>query len=148
MSRSRELIARGRQPAAVARVLQVNWSGLYRPPLDPVDQLIAWVARENPTDGTRMVAALASCELGRQVNRKRVQRVMRIERRLQRHRPLPHRRRPRYPSRGSLTLSTDNGSALTSSRFPTRLDEFDVLEHHPDRPLPELRRGNASILSS
>jgi putative transposase len=29
------------------------------------------VARANPTDGTRMVAALASRELGRPINRKR-----------------------------------------------------------------------------
>jgi HTH-like domain len=35
------------------------------------------VARANSTDGTRMVAALASRQLGRPVNRKRVQRVMR-----------------------------------------------------------------------
>lgn len=66
----------------VARVLQVNRSGLYRTPKrrpkaarrplsDPVDRLIVDVARVNPTDGTRMVAALASQQRGRQVNRKR-----------------------------------------------------------------------------
>jgi hypothetical protein len=43
-----------------------------------------------------MVAALASRELGRQVNRKRAQRVMRMERLLQRHRPLRRRRRPGF----------------------------------------------------
>jgi len=58
--------------------------------------LIVDVARANPTDGTRMVAALASRELGRQVNRKRAQRVMREQRLLQRHRPLRRRRRPGY----------------------------------------------------
>ena len=137
-----------------------------------------------------MVAALASRELGRQVNRKRVQRVMRIERLLQRHRLLRRRRRPGFfrferPDQlwhldmtavwvvehgwcylnaaidccsreivgwnlelgccsqeaivlvdgavagrgipaGSLTLGTDNGSALTSRRFRTRLDELGV----------------------
>jgi putative transposase len=106
-ARSRELIAAGRRPAVVARVLQVNRTGLYRtpkrrprgqrPPLvDSVDRLIVEVARANPTDGTRMVAALASRELGCQVNRKRAQRVMRELRLLQRHRPLRRRRRPGF----------------------------------------------------
>ena len=106
-ARSRELVAKGRRPAVVARVLQVNRSGLYRTPkrppkttrravVDPVDRLIVEVARDNPTDGTRMVAALASRELGRQVNRKRAQRVMREQRLLQRHRPLRRRRRPGF----------------------------------------------------
>ena len=73
---SREQIAKGRRPAVVARVLQVNRSGLYRTPkrrpattrravLDPVDRLIVDVAHANPSDGTRMVAALASQQLGR-----------------------------------------------------------------------------------
>jgi putative transposase len=107
VARSRELIAKGRRPAVVARVMQVNRSGLYRaprrrpprtrrPPIDPVDRAIVEVARQNPTDGTRMVAALASRELGRQVNRKRAQRVMREQCLLQRHRPLRRRRRPGF----------------------------------------------------
>jgi putative transposase len=106
-ARSRELVAEGRRPAVVARVLQINRSGLYRAPtrrpplarrpvLDPVDRLIVEVAQANPSDGTRMVAALASRELGRQVNRKRAQRVMRQQRLLQRHRPLRRRRRPGF----------------------------------------------------
>ena len=106
-ARSRELVAKGRRPAVVARVLQVNRSGLYRTPkrppkttrrpvVDPVDRLIVEVACNNPTDGTRMVAALTSRELGRQVNRKRAQRVMREQRLLQRHRPLRRRRRPGF----------------------------------------------------
>jgi putative transposase len=106
-ARSRELIAKGRRPAVVARVLQVNRTGLYRTPkrrppgqrrplTDPVDRVIVEVARVNPTDGTRMVAALASRALGRQVNRKRAQRVMREQRLLQRHRPLRRRRRPGF----------------------------------------------------
>jgi putative transposase len=107
VARSRELVATGRRPAVVARVLRVNRTGLYRTParrppqarraaLDPVDRLIVEVAHANPTDGTRMVAALASRELGRQVNRKRTQRVMREQRLLQRHRPLRRRRRPGF----------------------------------------------------
>ena len=106
-SRSRELIAKGRKPAVVARVLQVNRSGLYRKPkrrpagvrrpvVDPVDRLIVDVAHANPSDGTRMVAALASQRLGRQINRKRAQRVMRQQRLLQRHQPLRRRRRPGF----------------------------------------------------
>jgi putative transposase len=63
---------------------------------DPVDRLIVDVAQANPTDATRMVAALASQQLGRQVNRKRAQRVMREQRLLQRHRPLRRRRRPGF----------------------------------------------------
>jgi putative transposase len=54
------------------------------------------VAKDNPTDGTRMVAALTSRELGVAVNRKHAQRVMRHERVLQRHRPLRRRRRSGY----------------------------------------------------
>ena len=106
-ARSRELVAKGRKPAVVARVLQVNRTGIYRTPkrrppttrravVDPVDRLIVNVALANPTDGTRMVAAIASRELGRQVNRKRAQRVMREQRLLQRHRPLRRRRRPGF----------------------------------------------------
>ena len=106
-ARSRELIAKGRRAAVVARVMQVNRTGLYRVPkrrpagerralLDPVDRGIVDVARANPIDGTRMVAALTSRRLGRQVNRKRAQRVMRMERLLQRHRPLRRRRRPGF----------------------------------------------------
>jgi putative transposase len=106
-ARSRELIAKGGRPAIVARVLQVNRTGLYRKPrrrpasarvavVDPVDRLIVEVAHANPSDGTRMVAALASQRLGREVNRKRAQRVMRQQRLLQRHRPLRRRRRPGF----------------------------------------------------
>jgi putative transposase len=54
------------------------------------------VAKANPTDGTRMVAALASRALGEPVNRKRVQRVMRARRLLQRSRNCDRRRRPGY----------------------------------------------------
>jgi putative transposase len=43
-----------------------------------------------------MVAALASRELGQQVNRKRAQRVMREQKLLQRHRPSGRRRRPGF----------------------------------------------------
>jgi putative transposase len=57
-----------------------------RRPLDQVDRVVLAVARTNPTDGTRMVAALAGRELGGPVNRKRVQRLMREHALLQRRR--------------------------------------------------------------
>jgi putative transposase len=62
----------------------------------PGDAGIVEVAKANPTDGTRMVAALATRELGQPVNRKRVQRVMRQHRLLQPVRGLDRRRRPGY----------------------------------------------------
>ena len=107
VARSRVLVASGRKLAVVARVLQVSRQALYRTPKrrtdtaprpvsGAVDRAIVAVAKQNPTDGTRMVAALTSRELGRPVNRKRAQRVMRSERLLQRHRPLRRRRRPGY----------------------------------------------------
>ena len=89
---------RARPPRrVVARVAGISRQAIYRRPARPpkghrrplsrADEAILGVARENPTDGTRMVAALASRDLGRPVNRKRVQRLMREHRLLQRHRP-------------------------------------------------------------
>ncbi len=97
VARSRQLVARGRKPAVVARVMQVSRQAIYRTPkLRPpgqrrpvagaVDRAIVAVARENPTDGTRMVAALTARQIGAPVNRKRAQRVMRAQRLLKRHR--------------------------------------------------------------
>jgi putative transposase len=97
VARSRVLVGRGYRPAAVARVLQVSRQAIYRPirrrPVAagsgagrPGDEQIVDVAKANPADGTRMVAALTSRQLGRPVNRKRVQRVMRAHRLLQRPR--------------------------------------------------------------
>ena len=107
VARSRALVARGRKLAVVARVMQVSRHALYRTPKrrtdrgprpvsGAVDRAIVAVAKQNPTDGSRTVAALTSRELGVQVNRKRAQRVMRSERLLQRHRPLRRRRRPGF----------------------------------------------------
>jgi len=68
-----------------------------RRPLDASDRMVLAVARANATDGTRMVAALASRALaGRSVNRKRVQRLMREHRLLQPKRSEGRRRRPGY----------------------------------------------------
>ncbi|MEO9238069.1 MAG: DDE-type integrase/transposase/recombinase [Jatrophihabitantaceae bacterium] len=107
MSRARAVIATGRKPAVVARVARISRQALYRPisrrPASagpgrgrPGDEAIVEVAKANPTDGTRMVAALATRELGAPVNRKRVQRVMRQHRLLQRSRNSDRRRRPGY----------------------------------------------------
>ena len=106
VTRSRELVAQGRPAALVARVAGISRQAIYRRPKRPpkgrrrplsrVEEVSLGVAREHPTDGTRMVAALASRDLGTAVNRKRAQRLMREHRLLQRHRPLHRRRRPGF----------------------------------------------------
>jgi putative transposase len=106
VARSRELVAQGRPAAVVARVAGISRQAIYRRPKRPptgqrrqltvVDEVVLAVARANPTDGTRMVAALAGRELGGHVNRKRVQRLMREHRLLQRRHSEGRRRRPGY----------------------------------------------------
>ena len=106
VARSRELVAQGRPPALVARVAGISRQAIYRRPkrppkgqrrpVDGVDRAVLDVARENPTDGTRMVAALASRAGRRPVNRKRVQRLMREHRLLQPVRSEQRRRRPGF----------------------------------------------------
>ena len=107
VSRARAVVAHGCRPTVVARVAGISRQAIYRTPtrrpanvgpprLRPGDEAIVEVARANPTDGTRMVAAIASGELGVAVNRKRAQRVMRAHRLLQPTRSLDRRRRPGY----------------------------------------------------
>lgn len=106
VARSRELVAQGRPAAVVARVAgisrQANYRRPRRPPvrqrrpLDATDRAVLEIARANPTDGTRMVAALARREPGREINRKRAQRLMREHRLLQPKRSEGPRRRPGY----------------------------------------------------
>lgn len=107
VSRARAVVATGRKPAVVARVAGISRQSIYRPiSTRPVsagpgrgrlgDAAIVEVARANPTDGTRMVAALASRELGEAVNRKRAQRIMRVHRLLQPARGNDRRRRPGF----------------------------------------------------
>lgn len=106
VARSRELVAQGRPAAMVARVAGISRQAIYRKPkrppkgqrrpLDDVDRAVLDVARENPTDGTRMVAAICAGELGAAVNRKRVQRLMREHRLLQPKRTEGRRKRPGY----------------------------------------------------
>jgi len=104
---ARELVGRGRRVAPVARVLQISRQAIYRtpkprrapqrrPPQGPVEEAIVEVARENPTDGYRMVWALTRRKLGVAINRKRVLRVMREQRLIQRRRRGPRRRRPGF----------------------------------------------------
>src|SRR4051794_23479198 len=109
VTRSRELVAEGYRPAAVARVAQVSRQAIYRTSkprrapaspgrarVDEVEAAIVEVAEANPTDGYRMVCAWARRRLGRPVNRKRVLRVMRERRLIQRRRPSGRRRRPGF----------------------------------------------------
>jgi putative transposase len=109
VTRSRELVAEGYRPAAVARVAQISRQAIYRipkprpapaspsrPPADEVEAAIVDVAIKNPTDGYRLVTAWVRRRLGRPVNRKRVLRVMRQRRLIQRRRRLDRRRRPGF----------------------------------------------------
>ena len=109
VARSRELVDRGYAVAAVARVLKVTRQAIYRvpkprrapdaakrPPGDDVERAIVEVAEANPTDGYRLVTAWVHRKLGRAVNRKRVLRVMRERRLIQRAHPPARRRRPGF----------------------------------------------------
>ncbi len=106
---ARELVAGGHRPAVVARILQISRQAIYRipttvpaaarrsaPPADEVEAAIVEVAEDNPTDGYRLVTAWVVRKLGRPVNRKRVLRVMRERKLIQRRRSEPRRRRPGF----------------------------------------------------
>ena len=106
-ARARELVAEGDQPTAVARVAQISRQAIYKPPRrrppaagpgvpGAADAAIVEIAKANPTDGTRMIAAIAGRELDEAINRKRVQRIMRTHRLLQPIRGLDRRRRPGF----------------------------------------------------
>ena len=107
VARSRSLVAEGYPVATTARVMQISRQAIYRTPkrpaasrrpvTDPVDRAIVEVAKDNPIDGYRMVWALTRRKLGIAVNRKRVLRVMREQRLIQRRGPHePRRRRPGF----------------------------------------------------
>lgn len=107
---ARELASAGHKPAVVARILQISRQAIYRVPAKPpaagvsrsrppaceVERAIVEVALENPTDGYRLVTAWVQRKLGRAVNRKRVLRVMRERRLIQRRTHEPRRRRPGF----------------------------------------------------
>jgi len=65
-------------------------------PPDEVEHAIVEVAEANPTDGYRLVREWVCRRLGRQVNRKRVLRVMRERKLIQRRTREPRRRRPGF----------------------------------------------------
>lgn len=105
VSRARAVVAHGRRPTVVARVAGISRQAIYRTPtrrptvagpgkVRPGDDAIVEVAEANPTDGTRMVAAIASRELGEAVNRKRAQRIMCAHKLLQPMRGNDRRRGP------------------------------------------------------
>jgi putative transposase len=107
VARSRRLVAEGHPLATVARVMQVSRQAIYRTPTprrppqrrptaDPVEQAIVEEALANQTDGYRMVCAFVRRRLGVAVNRKRVLRVMRERKLIQRRRPLERRKRPGF----------------------------------------------------
>jgi putative transposase len=107
VARSRRLVAEGYPLATVARVMQISRQALYRTPaprrppqrrpaVDAIEQAIVAEATANQTDGYRMVTAFVRRRLGRPVNRKRVLRVMRERKLIQRRRPLERRKRPGF----------------------------------------------------
>ena len=109
VARSRELVDRGFRAAVVARVLQISRQAIYRipkrapasvrrsrPPADEIERAIVEVAEQNPTDGYRIVTAWVRRKLGRAVNHKRVLRVMRERKLIQRRTHEPRRRRPGF----------------------------------------------------
>lgn len=107
VTRSRELVAEGHSPSVVARVAQISRQAIYRTPKPrrspqrrpvscPIEAAIVQEAQANPTDGYRLVREWVCRRLGRQVNRKRVLRVMREHKLIQRRRPEPRRRRPGF----------------------------------------------------
>jgi len=104
---ARDLVGRGRKVAPVARSLQITRQAIYRtpkprrapqrrPPQGEVEEAIVEVAKDNPTDSYRMVWALTRRKLEIAVNRKRVLRVMREQKLIQRRRREPRRRRPGF----------------------------------------------------
>jgi putative transposase len=107
VARSRRLVAEGYPLATVARVLKVSRQAIYRtpkprrvpqrrPPTGRVEAAIVEAAMANQTDGYRMVTAFVRQRLGVAVNRKRVLRVMRERKLIQRRRPLERRKRPGF----------------------------------------------------
>jgi putative transposase len=105
VARSRDLVAEGHSPSAVARVAQISRQAIYRTPrprrspqrqpvTDPVDVAIVETAKSYPTDGYRMICCFVRRRLGVAVNRKRVLRVMREQKLIQRRPVEARRRRP------------------------------------------------------
>ncbi|HXG76402.1 MAG TPA: DDE-type integrase/transposase/recombinase [Gaiellaceae bacterium] len=81
------------QPSRPSRTPKPRSAPQRRPPADPVEQAIVAEALANQTDGYRMVCAFVRRKPGVAVNRKRVLRVMREHKLIQRRRPLERRKR-------------------------------------------------------
>lgn len=107
VARSRDLVAEGYHLSAVARAAGISRQALYRTPkpraapqrrpvTDPIEVAIVEEAQANQTDGYRMVCAFVRRRLGVAVNRKRVLRVMRKHKLIQRRRPPERRKRPGF----------------------------------------------------
>jgi len=107
VARSRDLVAEGHSPSMVARVAGIGRQALYRTPtpprlpqqrspVDAVEWAIIVEALASQSDGYRMICAFVRQRLGIAVNRKRVLRVMRERKLIQRRRPLERRKRPGF----------------------------------------------------
>jgi putative transposase len=108
VARSREVVAAGYRPAVVARVAGISRQAIYKQPRRrpdgearprksaAVERVIVDIAKDNPSDGYRMITAFTSRRLGQPVNRKRVLRVMRAHDLIQKRRPLNRRKRPGF----------------------------------------------------
>ena len=128
VARSRDLVAEGHAPSVVARVAGISRQALYRVPrprmvqqrrpADPVEAAIVAEALANQTDGYRMICAFVRRKLGIAVNRKRVLRVMRERKLIQRRRPLERRKRPGFfrVERPMLSRPPDSPSCATRLR--------------------------------
>ena len=130
VARSRDLVAAGYPLSAVARAARISRQALYRtpkprrspqrrPPADQVEAAIVEIAKANQTDGYRVVTAFVRRRLGVAVNRKRVLRVMRERKLIQRRRPVGCQnslRAPRNPRFGGRTLFLAPHTATRSSR--------------------------------
>ncbi len=104
---SRTKVAEGHPVATVARIANISRQAIYKTPTptmkpqsrdisDPIEQKILDTCNEDDyrTDGYRMISAIVSRLLGRPVNRKRVLRVMRKHKLIQRKARPERRRRP------------------------------------------------------
>ena len=121
VARSRDLVAEGYPLSAVARAAGISRQALYRtprprrlpqrrPPSDLVERAIVEVAKDNQSDGYRMVTAFVRRKLGIAVNRKRVLRVMRERKLIQRRRPLVKPGKIYKTSRPELSTPTGSRS--------------------------------------
>ena len=128
VARCCELVVRRFRARRLARVMQVTRQAIYRvptprtapqprPATDPVEAAIVEEGKANQTDGYLMVTAFVRRGLGIAVNRKRVLRVMRERRLIQRRRPLERREAARLlPGRADPAAGTWSSAAAPRRR--------------------------------